>query len=123
MPEPSILSPFGEGYCLYCRFIIGLDADGVMSLHSRGRNVDRYSAGYLAPCRGSGRRPAKRAPYSSRKSRFRLTPPAAVCPTCGNEVAVSQYGGSDTRYFLRHRAQYGNCVESGAPIPSGTPVR
>lgn len=123
MPEPSILSPHGEGYCKHCRFIVGLGPDGLMDLHSRGRNVDKYSAGYNAPCRGTGRRPAARVPYWSRRSRFRLTPPVALCPACGNEAAVSQYGGSDTMYFLRHQGRYGNCIKTGDPVPSGTPVK
>lgn len=83
--EGSLLSPYGEGYCTRCRFVVGLGPDGKMDRHSRGAGLDRY---FTPPvCGGSGRRPAKRTPYASEKSRFRYKPPVASC-VCGSEVKL-----------------------------------
>ena len=51
---PSILSEHGEGYCAVCRFVVGLDATGMLDFHSRGRYAE-----YAQPasgCKGGGKR-------------------------------------------------------------------
>lgn len=130
MPEPSILSPYGEGYCKVCRFIVGLGPDGLMDRHSRGRNLDRYSSNHNKPCKGSGRRPApaSRVPYWSRRSRFRYEAPVVRCPHCNQEAKVGALGGLDTLYFLRHQSHIrdgfgGMCPMTGESVPAGIEVR
>lgn len=83
---PSILSEHGEGYCATCRFVVGLDATGMMDPHVRGRYGE-----YVQPatgCKGGGRRPAKITPYSSRKSAFRIRVEMDTCLQCGLRVEV-----------------------------------
>lgn len=81
---PTILGPFGEGYCRVCRFVIGLDEYGLLDPHTRGGH------GGLAarPCKGSSRTPPKLTPYSSRLSAFRASPRKLDCPVCGQNVVV-----------------------------------
>lgn len=130
MREPTILSPFGEGYCRHCRFIVGLGPDGLMQPHSRGRNLDRASRDRNKLCKGSSRRPAppSRVPYSSRKSRFRYEGPVARCPRCDQDVKVGTYGGLDIPYFQHHRLRIPDglgwmCPMTGEPVPAGVEAR
>lgn len=130
MREPTILSPFGEGYCRHCRFIVGLGPDGLLDRHCRGRHSrDRYGA-ELEACKGSNRRPVppQRVPYWSRRSRFRYEPPMARCPRCGQDAKASTFGGLvDTLYFLRHRSRirggFMTCPMTGMPVPAGAEAR
>jgi hypothetical protein len=88
-PRPAtILSPYGEGYCRQCRFIIGLGPTGLLDYHSRG-NV----YGPPTVCDGGGRRPAKVTPYMSRKSVFKVRIPDDYCPGCKQVVATTTHGG------------------------------
>jgi len=119
MREPSILSPYGEGYCRHCRFMVGLQANGLLDVHYRGRHShDRYGA-ELKPCTGSDRQPAPayRVPYWSRKSRFRYEPPVAECPVCRRSVRVMAYASSDTLLFLRHNNGQSICLGTNGPVP------
>lgn len=84
----TILSPYGEGYCRQCRFILGLGPDGRLDHHSRG-NV----YGQPTVCEGGGRLPAKVTPYASRKSAFRVRIPDDYCPGCKQVVATTTHGG------------------------------
>lgn len=106
----SLLSPYGEGYCTRCRFIVGLGPDGLMDRHSRGAGLDRYFT--PPPCGGSGRRPAKRTPYASKKSRLRYKAPVAVC-VCGSEVKLIRE--IDDRVIYSRHARPGL---AGGPCPN-----
>lgn len=85
---PTILSPFGEGYCRVCRFVVGLDEFGMLDRHTRGG----HGALVPNPCKGSGKTPPKLTPYSSRLSAFRFSPRKVDCPVCGRNVAVLSDG-------------------------------
>jgi hypothetical protein len=88
-PRPAtILSPYGEGYCRQCRFIVGLGPTGLLDYHSRG-NV----YGPPTVCDGGGRRPAKVTPYMSRKSVFKVRIPDDYCPGCKQVVPTTTHGG------------------------------
>ena len=88
----TILGPYGEGYCTACRFIVGLDARGRMDVHCRGELLTSVPR---KPCRGSGRRPAKRTPYASRKSRFRIRVSLGTCPSCQRRFELQRDGTLD----------------------------
>ena len=75
-----IASPHGDGYCPVCRFIVGLDPDLLLENHTR--EDSNYASG-RALCKGSGRRPPKKIPYSSTKSRFKVKAAKVPCPVCG----------------------------------------
>jgi hypothetical protein len=115
--EGSILSPYGEGYCTRCRFIVGLGPDGKMDRHTRGVHLGQY----LAPpaCGGSGRRPAKRTPFASEKSRFRHRPQAAVCG-CGSEVKLVRQVDDRFTYSRHTRPGLagGLCPNSFMQVPN-----
>lgn len=87
--DASILSPDGEGYCQHCQFVVGLTPGGYMDAHRRGSN----GAGEGRLCKGSGRRPASRTPYSSRKAAFRVNVPGVWCPTCQQSVRPLRKAG------------------------------
>jgi hypothetical protein len=125
MPEPTILSPYGEGYCRYCRFIIGLGPDGLLERHFRGRHSRDRFGDELKACKGSDRRPApaSRVPYWARKSRFRYEAPVARCPKCKQDAKVTTFNGSDTYYFLRHHARFEMCSETGNRVEQGITIR
>lgn len=80
---PTILGPYGEGYCTTCRFVVGLNELGLLLVHSRGS----YGLN-PTPCKGSGRRPPKGTPYASRLSAFRAAPRKVDCPLCSRKVIV-----------------------------------
>lgn len=76
---PTILGPFGEGYCRVCRFIEPLDEQGRIAEHGRA-GADR--------CKGSWKIPPKVTPYSSRLSAFKSAPRKVECPLCAQQVTV-----------------------------------
>lgn len=76
---PTILGPYGEGYCRVCRFIEPLTDKGVIAEHGR--------AG-AEPCKGSWKTPPKLTPYSSRLSAFKASPRKVECPLCARQVIV-----------------------------------
>lgn len=82
---PTILSPHGEGYCRYCRFVVGLGADGLMDQHyyNRGQVADATK-----PCKGSLRIPPKVTPYASKLAMFKVTAQKITCPGCGKPTVV-----------------------------------
>lgn len=95
-PRPAtILSPYGEGYCRQCRFIVGLGPTGLLDYHSRG-NV----YGPPTVCDGGGRRPAKVTPYMSRKSVFKVRIPDDYCRACKQTVPTTTHGGQAV--FAKH---------------------
>lgn len=110
--EGSLLSPYGEGYCTRCRFVVGLGPDGKMDRHSRGAKASPLDRRTPPPCGGSGRRPAKRTPYASKKSRFRYKAPVAVC-VCGSEVKLIRE--IDDRVSYSRHARPGL---AGGPCPN-----
>lgn len=88
-PSPSsrtILGPYGEGYCPVCRFVVGLTPRGLLEGHYRG-TMNEYQTS-SARCKGSDRRPAKKIPYASRKSAFRVRVAMDTCTECGLRVEV-----------------------------------
>jgi hypothetical protein len=73
-----------------------------MDPHTRGASLDRY---FTPPvCDGSGRRPAKRTPFASKKSRFHHRPQVAVC-VCGSEVKLVRQ--VDDRFTYSRHARPG----------------
>jgi len=65
---------------------------------------------HAEPCKGAGRAPEKRTPYSSRKSRFSVEPPMVTCPACTVTVALMPDG-----HLSRHTPEGGTanlCVGS-----------
>ena len=92
MTSHSILSPHGEGYCRHCRFVVGLDADGLMDHHTRGSVTEYGSRTIPEKCKGSGAKPAKVTPYAASKNRFLMRLPMAVCPVCGGRAAKTRGG-------------------------------
>lgn len=90
------LSPYGEGYCRWCFFIVGLECDGLLSPHQRGLSSDRKE------CPGSDTRPPKMAPYASRKAAFRVKTDDAWCPGCGQKVRTT-YQAGERVYGLHYR--------------------
>lgn len=76
---PTILGPFGEGYCRVCRFIEPLDEQGRIAEHGRA-GADR--------CKGSWKTPPKVTPYFSRLSAFKAAPRKVECPLCAQRVVV-----------------------------------
>lgn len=75
---PTILSEYGEGYCRWCQFVIGLNHHGLLLQHRRG--IGSY--GQVSECKGSDTVPPKITPYSSKRARFIATPRRAECPQC-----------------------------------------
>lgn len=84
------LSPYGEGYCKACQFVIGLDCDGRVAQHWRGAHGLMTSR----ECKGSGWKPPKVTPYSSRKAAFTANAPDVRCPECERVVRSTAYGGA-----------------------------
>ena len=84
------LSPYGEGYCRWCCFVVGLDRNGLLVRHFRGGSGDEL----LGPrsCPGTGTRPPKITPYTSRKARFRVKAQKATCHLCRREVSLMADG-------------------------------
>lgn len=74
----TILSPYGEGYCRTCRFIIGLGPEGRLDKHDR----------YGKSCTGSFAKPPKLIPYRSRKSAFTTVPVKRKCSRCGQDAPL-----------------------------------
>ena len=105
---PSILSPYGEGYCRECRFVEPLGPDGLIESHTRGLSMKNdYTRN--EECPGSGGRPPKVTPYASRKSAFRMSALTGECPKCAQRVKLTPYSVvlSDTNYVIaRHRTPF-----------------
>lgn len=99
------LSPFGEGYCRWCHFVIGLTFQGVIEQHTRSASMWRDEA---EPCKGSYARPPKVTPYTSRKAAFRLTVPKEICPACTKEVRVTYWSGGYS--YEQHLPQVGSTL-------------
>lgn len=114
----SILSPNGEGYCRYCRFVVGLDDGGLLDRHARGAillSALAYGTEPVQPpaCKGSGTLPPKITPYRSAKSAFKAVPRKTLCPRCLNEVRT-EIGASGHRTYVRHHQRPGYiCPLSG----------
>lgn len=105
-----IASPHGDGYCPVCRFIVGLDPDLLLENHTR---EDSNHVSGRALCKGSGRRPPKRIPYSSTKSRFKVKAARVPCPVCGRQAPVlTTHNGT---YVGRH-GMLGICEGYGKRI-------
>lgn len=94
---PTILSPYGEGYCRTCRFVIGLDHTGRLDQHTRANNTT-WGDG-PTNCKGSGAPPPKLTPYASEKNRFKTVPRLVDCHICGREVKLTHVGGGDRLPF------------------------
>lgn len=90
------LSPYGEGYCRVCQFVVGLGYDGRLVPHKRG--IASY--GQEKDCNGSGRVPPKLTPYASRKAAFTVKAPDVWCPECKQWVTSSRQGGMQV--YARH---------------------
>lgn len=90
------LSPWGEGYCRWCKFVVGLDYSGLLVPHVRGAQLQNQKA-----CDGSGTRPPKVIPYMSRKAAFKTVARKERCHECSREVPVL----SDGR-FAPHTVAY-----------------
>lgn len=85
-PEPPHsgvrpLSPWGEGYCRHCCFVVGLTYDGLLVLHDRGAQLHSNAA-----CKGGGTKAPKVTPYSSRKAAFTTRSEKVNCHICRREV-------------------------------------
>lgn len=87
--EPCLLSEWGEGYCRWCQFVVGLTHWGKLATHYRGRGL-RYEDKL---CPGSLKAPAKRTPYSSRTAAFRVTPRQVWCEACEKPAPTTHAGG------------------------------
>ena len=81
----SPLSPYGEGYCRVCQFIVGLDPHGLLVAHTRHISIYHDERNR---CDGSDTRPPKKTPYASRRAAFRTSAKKADCRICGQEVSV-----------------------------------
>lgn len=86
------LSPYGEGYCRWCFFVVGLGPGSLLDQHFRG----------MKECPGSGTRPPEVTPYASRKAAFRVKAADAWCPGCGQKVPVTCRAGERV-YGLHYR--------------------
>lgn len=75
------LSPWGEGYCRHCCFVVGLNYAGQLVEHDRGAQLHSN-----ARCKGSLTRPPKVTPYSSRKAAFTTKSEKVACYVCRREV-------------------------------------
>lgn len=95
----SILSPYGEGYCRVCRFIVGLDASGLIERHTR-LDPESIHSGARKPCPGGDRTPPKRIPLTAGKSRFRIRGKKTECPLCHRRVRVNTFTSGE--YIARH---------------------
>lgn len=93
---PSILSEWGEGYCRWCFFVVGLSHDGRLAQHSRGSN-----GASPHQCDGSGTKPPKITPYASRKAAFKTVARKMRCHECSREVSVLPDGR-----FAAHTVAY-----------------
>lgn len=87
-PEPPHsgvrpLSPWGEGYCRHCCFVVGLTYDGQLAEHTRGAQLMDPK-----PCKGTGARPPKITPYASRKAAFRAVARKEQCHLCKRDVVL-----------------------------------
>jgi hypothetical protein len=108
MPDHSglrPLSPFGEGYCIRCHFIIGLDADGKVEEHKRWVANSYGRPDQDGRCKGSGKKPPALTPHTSYKARFKETPERVECAVCHRSLnlhidgvlpghSMSQYTGA-----------------------------
>lgn len=116
-----VLSPYGEGYCRTCQFIVGLDERGRLETHWRGRTVNRWEADPDA-CAGTGRRPGRRVPYWTVKGQFRYDPWRAHCPACGAEARVLPIAGG--LYWGTHLTPHNDsCLHYNQPVDRGTRIR
>lgn len=92
---PSILGPYGEGYCRVCKFIEPLDPAGLIEAHSRGQMISPHE------CKGSGGRPAKVTPRESRLVAFKTKSEKVQCPVCKRTVNLLNDGR-----MTQHTPQY-----------------
>lgn len=95
----SILSPYGEGYCKACRFIVGLGPDGLLEGHTR-LDPESMHTGVRRPCPGGFATPPKRIPFTAGKNRFRIRSKRTECPQCHQQVRVNTLTSGE--YIARH---------------------
>lgn len=105
---PSILSEYGEGYCRWCQFIVGLSGDGLIMAHSRNTMISPRE------CKGSRTRPPKLTPYTSRKAAFKLRSQLAWCPQCRQWAPTSRYDRG--WYYARHQWSATICPGTGRQV-------
>ena len=80
------LSLYGEGYCRWCHFVVGLDHYGLLVRHFRGGSGDELRG--PRGCKGSGTKPPKVTPYMSRKAMFKTVGRKERCHVCNREVPL-----------------------------------
>lgn len=92
---PAILGEYGEGYCRYCHFVEALDQHGLLLEHRRGiGNVAKDR------CKGSGKKPPRLTPVTSKLAAFRTTMETALCSYCDQYQSVMTYTSGPI--FARH---------------------
>lgn len=110
---PTILGEYGEGYCRFCHFVVALDRFGLLITHKRG-----VGSLLTEPCKGSGKRPPKVTPVTSRKAMFRTDPPRVRCELCGQDAVVTPLGA-----FGRHWHGPARLCENTGRRPPAPPGR
>lgn len=118
-PEPEHsglrpLSPWGEGYCRWCHFVVGLTWEGQLVEHVRGA----HGLDITNPCKGSFTKPPKVTPYASRKAAFRVKSEPAWCPKCRQFARTTRKGGVRT-YTWHSRGPLAGaaaCPNYGQPV-------
>lgn len=114
--EPTLLGPYGEGYCPHCRFIEPLGPDGLIEEHYRGwHNAPSGSARQHCP----GSRTVPGAVPGPEVEGFTTEPKPLYCPKCRTEAPTGAHtqGG----YYLRHvdPVTVRTCSWSWADVPKG----
>lgn len=112
-----ILSPYGEGYCRVCRFIVGLNANGLVERHTRLDPESAWGWGRKL-CPGRDRTPPKRIPFAAGKSRFRIHAKKTECPLCHRRVRVNTFTSGE--YITRHTPTPWTAIECDA---GGTKIK
>lgn len=115
------LSPYGEGYCRTCQFIVGLDERGRLEKHWRGRTGVCYEPDPPA-CSGGGKRPGRRVPYWTVRGRFYYDPWRAQCPACNQETKVLPIAGG-LYWGIHHTPSGVKCHFYNQPVSRGTRIR
>jgi len=105
---PSILSEWGEGYCRWCFFVVGLSHDGRLAQHHRNSSYQPRQ------CDGSGTLPPKITPFSSRKAAFKQVAKKHPCHVCRRTVPVLSDGRLGPHAVAHHATT--NCA-GGYQLP------
>lgn len=118
-PEPPHtgvrpLSPYGEGYCRFCHFVVGLGPDGLLDQHKRSAFDSRgYAQGEGSSiCKGSCRKPPRATPVTSRLAAFRVRPRRDTCPRCNRQRIIVLADGTLAWHTLG-AANYTTCPGTG----------